>query len=256
MILIDGATRKQVASVFTIDDPNYHGGVRVALADINGDGHADLVAGAGVGGGSRVVVYDGLAFLQQSAAGGFTFRDLAPGETPAKLVQDFYAFADDPGYTGGVFLAAGDIDGDGKGDVVAGAGAGGGRRVRILNGADLLAGKGANAGNLANFDVAGNTASVSGVRVAVKKLDADQYADVVVGDGADGPSRVYLGKNVQPKLADGVEPAAETDFNGLPANNVLRRLTRRPAEPRPRREGMRSPHAAASFHSRRPTKSR
>ena len=56
----------------------------------------------------------------------------------------------------------------------------------------------------------------------MKKLDADQYADVVVGDGADGPSRVYLGKNVQPEeLADGVEPAAETDFNGLPANNVF-----------------------------------
>src|SRR5262249_5560822 len=39
------------ANFFGIDDPNFRGGARSTLGDINGDGHPDLVIAAGFGGG-------------------------------------------------------------------------------------------------------------------------------------------------------------------------------------------------------------
>lgn len=90
--------------------PNFIGGVRVAVGDVDGDGVPDIVAAAGAGGGPNVKVFD-----------------LAGNE---KL--SFFAFV--PGFTGGVFLAVGDVDGDTLADIVVGAGAGGGPNVKVIDG--------------------------------------------------------------------------------------------------------------------------
>ncbi len=81
--------------------PGFQGGISVATADLTGDGIDDLIFGtgprSGPGGGPHVKVLD--------------------GNTQAELAS-FFAF--DPAFRGGVSVAAGDIDGDGKADIIVG----------------------------------------------------------------------------------------------------------------------------------------
>jgi hypothetical protein len=186
----------KAADFFGIDDPNFRGGARAALGDVNADGFADVVLSAGFGGGPRVALYDGRSLL----AGGRT-----------KLVGDFFLF--EPGLRNGAYVAAGDVDGDGYADLVGGGGPGGGPRVYAVGGRELLGGA---TRVLANF-FAGSDAHRGGVRVAVKDLDGDAWQDVVTGDGAGAGSRVsaFAGAAI---LAGGANPALGFEvFPGVPA---------------------------------------
>ena len=71
----------------------------MALGDVNGDGTVDLITGAGPGGGPHVRVLSG---------------------TDLRELHSFFAYA--PGFAGGVSVAAGDINGDGRTDIITGAG--------------------------------------------------------------------------------------------------------------------------------------
>src|SRR5439155_17448706 len=115
--VFDGATGQQIAS-FMAFDPSFHGGVRVAAGDFNGDGRADVVAAAGPGGGPHVLVYDVQAAITNAAAG-------------LGVLRSFMAY--DPNFRGGVWVAAGDVHGDGRADLITGAG-GAGAHVRLFDG--------------------------------------------------------------------------------------------------------------------------
>jgi len=186
--IFSGAGFAQVADFFGIADTAFRGGARAAVGDVNGDGVGDLAVAAGFGGGPRVSVLDG-----RSIAGG----------TPTQLFADFFAF--EPGLRNGVYVALGDMDGDGRADLIAGGGPGGGPRVTVFSGANLLA-TGQPSATLANF-FGGDVNNRGGIRVAVKNLDNDNRADLVVGAGAGAGSRVtgYLGREVP---AQGTPPEA------------------------------------------------
>ncbi|MFO0798605.1 MAG: FG-GAP-like repeat-containing protein [Gemmataceae bacterium] len=182
--LIDGV-RVLKQNFFGIDDPDFRGGARVAIGDINGDATPDLAVAAGFLGGPRTAIFDGKTVFA----------------TPTRLIGDFFAFPGTDAVTlrNGVYVSIGDVDGDGFADLVFGGGPGGAPRVFVLSGALVSANNvaGAQANPIANFFVAGNASDRGGVRVASTDADGDNKAEVVVGSGRPQPNpvRVYLGKN-------------------------------------------------------------
>ncbi|WP_145241648.1 FG-GAP repeat domain-containing protein [Urbifossiella limnaea] len=158
-----------LADFFGIADPNFRGGCRVAVGDVNGDGFGDLLVAAGVGGGPRVSGYDGKSL----AAGAF-----------APVFPDFFVFEET--LRNGAFIAVGDVDADGRADLIAGGGPGGGPRVLVLSGQALVGGVQQPLGDF----FAGDTGSRGGVRVTARDLNADGRADVITGSGDDAGTRL------------------------------------------------------------------
>src|SRR6185312_6265185 len=102
-------------------------GVYVAVGDVNGDGHDDLIFGAGPGGGPRVEIVDGNAVLTNGPAS-------AVANPIANLLTGF------PGNRGGIRVAAKDIDGDGLTDLIVGDGDTAGSQVRVYRSSLLVTG--------------------------------------------------------------------------------------------------------------------
>lgn len=94
---------KLINDIFVFED-TLRNGAFVTGADVNGDGFAELIAGAGPGGGPRVVAYDGMALL--------TGQQI--------LVSSF--FAGDPNNRNGVPVSVADFDGNGLPDILTGTG--------------------------------------------------------------------------------------------------------------------------------------
>lgn len=100
---LDGPSVTEVVGFFAYD-PGFHGGVRVAMGDLRGEGHADLVTAAGPGGGPHVRVFDGASLAQ------------------GRLVERASFLADDSSVTSGVYVAAVDLDADGHAEVITATG--------------------------------------------------------------------------------------------------------------------------------------
>src|SRR5262249_15113695 len=93
--------------------PSFLGGVRVALGDVNADGTSDIICAAGPGAGPQVTVFDGKTF---------------------QPIRNFFALPSQ--FTGGAFVAAGDVNADGFADIITSADATGGPQVTIVSGKD------------------------------------------------------------------------------------------------------------------------
>jgi hypothetical protein len=134
---------------------------RAAVADFTGDGIADLVVGTGPGAATRVVVLDGVTQKELFAVDPFEAR-----------------------FTGGVFVTAGDLTGDGVPDLVVTPDEGGGPRVRVFSGAGFK--------QVADFFGIDDPDFRGGARAAVGDLSGDGVGDLVVAAGFGGGPRVAV----------------------------------------------------------------
>jgi hypothetical protein len=150
-------------------------GVSVAVGDVNNDGYDDIVVGAGQYGPPTILVISG--------------KD---GSQLAK-------FAAYPSGMYGVRVAVGDVNGDGKADIIA-APITGTNAVRIFSGADFSL--------LRSFTPFGSFAG--GFFVAAGDLNGDGKADIVVSQdqAANAKVRVFSGPT-------GVQLSEFTPFNNV-----------------------------------------
>jgi serralysin len=163
--VFSGATNGLMGSFLAY--PGVNGGVRVAAGDVNGDGRADIITGLGDGFASHVKVFSG---------------------ANQELLHSFIAYG---GFSGGVNVAAGDVNGDSLADIITGAGIGGGTHVKVFSGAD--------SGVLLQSFLAYPGVS-NEVRVGAGDVNGDGYADIITGLGSGHAShvKVFSGLNLDP----------------------------------------------------------
>ena len=77
----------------------------------------------------------------------------------ASVISDYFAY--EPDFRGGVFVAAGDVTGDGKADIITGTEVGGGPRITVFDGAT---------GNVVQDFFAFDEAQRGGVRISSADL--------------------------------------------------------------------------------------
>jgi uncharacterized protein YxjI len=202
----------EVMEAFFAFDPAFTGGVFVAVQDVNNDGILDIIASAGPGGGPEVRIFDGngLTVLRSFYAyaedftGGVSVAsidfnndgilDLVTGAGPGgaphvkvfdgatnAIISQWYAYATD--FTGGVFVAVGDIGNDGTFEVVTGAGAGGSPVVAVWD---------PNTGALLAQFMAYAEDFTGGVRVGINDGNTDGIADILTGAGPGGGPQVNV----------------------------------------------------------------
>lgn len=133
-------------------DPNFRGGVDITAGDLTGDGVDEIITVPGPGGGPWVRIFN----------------------TQAALLGQFAAY--DPGFKGGVRIAAGDVNGDGIDEIITAPGAGGGPWVRVFG----------SQGQLLSEFAAYDPGFKGGVDVASGDITGDTKKEIVTAPGAGG----------------------------------------------------------------------
>ncbi len=159
------------------------GSVRVSTGDVDGDGNDEIIASRGAGFGPEVRVLS------------------ATGATIGTVLAKFDAYA--PTYGSGVYVSAGDLNGDGIDEIVTGTDAGGGPQVRVFTGM----------GRVVGSFFAYDSLFRGGVRVTVANLDGGVAQIVTVPGPGGGPQvRTF---DLTGKVLGGFFAGAESDRNGL-----------------------------------------
>ncbi len=148
-------------------------GINIAMGNFDSTVDVETVVGAGARGGPHVKIYKGSTFTG----------------------KEFFAYSQ--AFTGGVDVAAGDVDGDGVDEIITGAGPGGGPHVQVFK----------SDGTIVSSFFAYNEQFAGGVRVAAGDVDGDGIAEIVTGPGAGG------GPNVKVFEADGTTIGSYFPYN-------------------------------------------
>ncbi|MDB5309627.1 MAG: Ribose transport system, periplasmic ribose-binding protein RbsB, partial [Gemmataceae bacterium] len=174
--------------------PGFTGLVRTASADVNGDGTPDtiLVTGPGVP---------------------IQFAVVSGKDNTTLLIAPTSPFAGSEGFTGGGFVAAGDIERTGRADVVVTPDQGGGPRVTIfaLTPTGLV--------TRANFFGIDDPTFRGGARVAVGDVNGDGTPDVAVAAGFLGGPRIALFNGTT--VLSGTPTRLINDFFAFPGTDAI-----------------------------------
>lgn len=180
--LMDGRTGASLGG-FYANTTNFTKPVNIAIADINGDGRGDIItAPGGTGVAATVRVFSGLNY-------GLLFN---------KTVFN-------TGFKGGVSVAGGDVDGDGKADIICTPFSGGGPRVQVYSGAT---------GALLRDQNLFATASTTGYSVAAEDLNRDGKAEIILG-GMSGAQQVVVSDGATGALLGSFLPFASNSTGGV-----------------------------------------
>ncbi len=225
--IFDAATF-ELRSEFLAYEPEYRGGVRVAVADLDGDGQAEVITAPGPGHAPlikafnldgqelttfRINAYDpafaGGIHLTTADVDGDGWSDILAvpsrgtsvvrafrnqGETnPADPFSDtpwreFPAFPTD--FIGGATIAAADLTGDGQAEVIVGSGSGMEAAIRVFD----VATPAANYEPIRTITPFGSGFR-GGVYVSVGRVNDDPIPDIIASAGPEGGSlvRVFSG---------------------------------------------------------------
>jgi serralysin len=159
--VFDGRTGSALNSFFAYS-PSFSGGVFVASGDLNGDVYDDIVTGAGEGGSQHVKVFSG---------------------NNGSEIRSFLAYGGLAGNAAAaeVRVAAGDVNGDGRDDIITGLGSAA-PHVKVFDGITN--------NEIGSFLAYGGFSG--GVYVAAGDLDGDGRSDIITGAGAGGFSHVKV----------------------------------------------------------------
>ncbi len=195
-VKVFSGTTSSVLLSFYAYEATFAGGVRVAAANVDGDaegaadgGHAEVITGAGPGGGPLVKVW------------GITGQPIAP--LVPRLLASFFAF--DQSFHGGVYVGGGFVTGtthDGRrfDDVIVGAGEGGGPVYRVWTATGTPTADGLNLPKTVEasaFDPGLRT----GLRVSgFRDINGDGREEIFVGlgPGVEAQVRVINAKTNEP----------------------------------------------------------
>jgi len=172
-------------------DSKFRGGINVAVADLNSDGIKEILVAPASAGGPQVKVFDG----------------------DGKLRLQFFAF--DPKFRGGVNLAAGDVDNDGREEIIASPAQDNFPFIRIFD----------NRGIMKEQFFAFNRNFRGGVKIALSDLNSDGIKEILVAPASGGGPQVKILDNLgrtrlqffafDPKFRGGVNLAAgDVDNDG------------------------------------------
>ncbi|PIY95969.1 MAG: hypothetical protein COY66_05535 [Candidatus Kerfeldbacteria bacterium CG_4_10_14_0_8_um_filter_42_10] len=139
----------------------YTGDVSFTVGDIDGDNKPEIVTGTGQGGGPHVRIFSNTGVLEN------------PG---------FFAYASNVRH--GVRVGIGDLNNDGKREIITGPGFGAGPHVRIFEGSTgrLLS---------AGFFAYDERIRI-GVNIAIGDVDGDNKAEIVTGAGPGGGPHIRI----------------------------------------------------------------
>jgi subtilisin family serine protease len=112
LVRIFTASGKNLKLDFNAYDANYRGGINLAVADINGDGLAEIITAPMGGMEPKIRIFS-------DKYGKIT-----------RVVGDFLAY--DKKFRGGVSVSVGDINGDGKGEIITSPTSKGGPQIRAF----------------------------------------------------------------------------------------------------------------------------